>query len=198
MTRLSFSSSLAPVLSLLVAAGPIAAQCTTQWLPGDGAPGVLGGSVAASTMWDPDGAGPLAPVLVVAGTFTLAGKVAANRVATYDPGTGVWAPLGLGMGAAVNAVVALSNGDLVAGGDFTMAGGVSANRIARWRGGAWSPIGVGMDASVRALVELNTGDLVAGGSFLMAGGAAASYIASWNGTVWSPVGTGTNNVVRAL
>ena len=109
------------------------AQCATQWLPGDGLPGT-NGLVNAITSWDPDGAGPLLPVLVLGGQFTTAGNALASRIALYDPVSGVWSALGTGMNDEVLALLTLPNGDLVAGGRFTTAGGVSANRIARWNG----------------------------------------------------------------
>jgi hypothetical protein len=149
------------------------AQCTNLWLPGDGILGVAGlsgqnGSVWATTTWDPDGAGPATPVLVVAGDFDLAGSTLAHRIATWDPATGEWSALGSGMDSVVRTLATLPNGDLVAGGIFTTAGGVSARRIARWNGTAWSPLGSGMDDQVHALATLPNGDLVAGGVFTTA------------------------------
>src|SRR4030095_10767796 len=103
-----------------------AAQCATQWLPGPGFPGTSS-RVYATTMWDPDGAGPMQPILVVGGDFTIAGTVFANRIAAYDPVTGGWSALGSGTNGAVYALTTLPNGDLVAGGSFTTAGGVGAS-----------------------------------------------------------------------
>ncbi|HZN40085.1 MAG TPA: hypothetical protein VFD82_14865, partial [Planctomycetota bacterium] len=65
------------VVGALLARAP--AQCATQWLPGAGIPGT-NGYIMATTMWDPDGGGPMQPVLVVGGTFTLAGTVLANNI----------------------------------------------------------------------------------------------------------------------
>ena len=102
-----------------------AAQCATQWLPGAGVPGT-DGIVRATTMWDPDGAGPIQPILVVGGEFTAAGTVEANRIAAFDPVTGAWSALGSGLSGlgplshppSVHALAVLPNGDLVAGGLF--------------------------------------------------------------------------------
>jgi len=175
---------------------PAQAQpCGGQWLPGDGASD-MNGTVYATTMWDPDGAGPQPAVLVAGGTFTTAGGVNASRIARWN-GT-AWSPLGTGMNSSVEALAVLPNGDLVAGGSFTTAGGVTASRIARWNGTAWSPLGTGMSNTVRALAVLPNGDLVAGGTFTTAGGVSANAIARWNGTAWSPLGTGINNFVDAL
>lgn len=167
----------------------VGAQCVPQWLPGAGVPGVQG-FVYCAKMWDRDGAGPAAPQLVVGGKFRVAGSVAALNIATYDPATGMWSALGLGVSDAVNALAVLPNGDLVAGGFFTTAGGVAASRIARLNGSAWSPLGSGVNGWVYSLLMLSSGDLVVGGSFSTAGGVAASCIARWNGAGWSALGSG--------
>lgn len=198
--RTPFSTAVAAVLFALVAnawSTDCAAQCATQWLPGSGVPGT-DGPVRASTMWDPDGAGPLQPRLVLGGEFTAAGTVVANRIAAYDPATGIWSTLGAGMDGHVHAVIALPNGDLVAGGDFTMAGGVGANRIARWNGTNWSAMGSGMNLAVDALTTLPNGNVVAGGQFFTAGAVSANRVARWNGTNWSAMGSGMDTFVSAL
>lgn len=179
------------------------AQCATQWLPGDGVPGT-NGCVNATTMWDPDGPGPMQAVVVVGGYFTLAGKALANNIALYDPVSGVWSALGTGMDYQVNALATLPSGDLAAGGDFTTADGVSANRIALWNGTNWSALGTGMHAGspalgrVGALTTLPNGDVVAGGSFTTAGGVSTAHIARWDGTSWLALGSGMNAPVHAL
>src|SRR5262245_49635917 len=71
------------------------AQCESQWLPGDGIPG-LNGHVFDTTIWDPDGNGPQTPRLVAAGRFLIAGAVFAQNIAVWD---GLeWSPLGPGLG----------------------------------------------------------------------------------------------------
>src|SRR5689334_8140481 len=60
-------------------------------------PGV-NGPVHAMTNWDPDGAGPLPPLLVVGGKFTVAGSIDANHIAAWNPTTRRWSALGSGMG----------------------------------------------------------------------------------------------------
>lgn len=127
------------VLSLCVAfAASAQPVCPAQWLPGDGVPGVSG-SVYAQTLWDPDGAGPLPAQLVVAGSFTLAGNVLANNIATYNPATGAWSALGTGMDGGVRALTTLPNGDLVAGGGFTTAGNQVSVYLARYTFGTSCP-----------------------------------------------------------
>ncbi len=195
------------ILGLLLCfawAAPARAQCPPDWEPFDpttaSIPG-MNGRVYASTMWDPDGDGPLTAKMVVAGSFTLAVNAVASNIAVYDPATSIWTPLGAGLGGAVpggglpsvNALATLSNGDLIAGGRFTSAGGVTVGYIARWDGTAWYPLGSGMNDGVLALTTLPNGDLIAGGSFTAAGGVPANRIARWNGSAWSPLGSGMNN-----
>ncbi len=172
-------------------------QCTPEWLPGPGLPG-LDGTVYATTSWDPDGAGPQPPVLVVGGSFTIAGTALAANIAQWD-GTS-WSPLGTGIGAypysPVFALTVFDDGSgpaLYAGGYFVTARGAKANGIARWDGTSWSPLGTGMNGWPSALTVFDDGSgpaLYAGGYFTTAGGAAANYIARWDGTSWSPLGTG--------
>jgi trimeric autotransporter adhesin len=166
---------------------PVAAQCGLQWQAGAGAPGT-DGSVFASTMWDPDGSGPLQPVLVVGGDFETAGGIVARRIAACDVSTGTWFALGPGVNGDVHALVTLPNGDLVAGGSFTGAGGPGANYIARWNGTSWSAFGSSTSGPVNALATLLNGDLVAARWFTSAGGVPANGIARWNGSAWSALG----------
>jgi hypothetical protein len=195
--------SVALFLQLIVGtvAERVSAQCATQWLPGEALPGT-NGQVLATTLWDPDGPGPMQPVLVLAGDFSLAGTVAANKIAIWDPVSGVWSALGTGMTGMpfphVNALAVLPNGDLVAGGWFTNAGGAGANNIARWDGTYWWALGSGVNGNVSALRTLPNGDLVAAGGFNTAGGVSANYIARWNGSSWSALGSGTSDVVSSL
>ncbi len=191
------------------------AQCPNPiWLPGEGVPGFsgypgpggsyVGGSVFCSINWDPDGAGPSTPRLVVAGDFPLIGDTPANSIAMWDGTT--WVPLGdgilvdhfsgLGFDVGVLALAVLPNGNLVAAGGFRSAGGTSVNSIAQWNGTAWSALGDGLTdlagsaGYVRALAVLSNGNLVAGGGFEVAGTTPANSIAQWNGTTWSTLGAG--------
>ncbi len=187
---LTLVCALMPVAS----GGRAAAQCAPRWING-GEAGGPGGLVYAMTQWDPDGAGPQAPVLVVGGTFTsAAGDPAIRNIATWN-GTS-WAPLGNG-GVAARALAVMPNGDLIAGGDVATAGG---HWIARWDGASWLPLGSGVNDRVNALKVTASGDLIVGGHFTTAGGAAASRIARWSPSTqtWSPIGTGVNGAVFSL
>jgi hypothetical protein len=166
---------------------PVAdAQCPT-WVT-EPTVGVLGfdNRVNDQIVWDPDGAGPQSPVLVVAGDFTVAGTVFANRIAAWNGTT--WAPLDGGLTGGNGNVNALAvyNGDLIAAGTFDTADGSPVGHIARWDGTAWQPLGAGTNNFINVLAVYN-GDLYAGGQFSQAGGVPAARIARWDGTAWSGV-----------
>lgn len=173
----------------LVVCAPCAyAQCTTDWQPGS-LPGVLG-RVEAAVTWDPDGAGPLPPRIVMGGDFTAAGPIAANRIVAFEPASGTWSTFGSGFDdGSVSALTVMPNGELVAAGYFTAASGVTINRIARWTGSAWAPFGSGINGFVYALAVLPNGTLIAGGQFNNAGGVTVTGLASWNGSAWSAFGS---------
>ena len=188
-TLLRCLSSLAAVLVAMLLSQRLPTQCDATWQARYGVPGT-NGAVAATVMWDPDGSGPATSVIVVGGTFTVAGPVLANRIATYDPVTRVWGNLGTGIDGFVFALAVLPSGDLVAAGQFFQAGGVAVGCIARWNGTNWLPLGAGVDAAIDALLVAPNGDLYASGAFRNAGGAPANRIAKWNGTNWSTLGAG--------
>ena len=177
-------------IALLAVFGPwLPAQCGSAWLPGDGYAGT-DRTVRALTSWDPDGPGPATALVVVGGEFGVAGSTVASRIATWDPATGVWSPLGSGFDGDVRAAVAMPNGDLVVGGTFATAGGMPAARIARWNGTTWSALGSGVFGGVFSLAVHPSGDLIVGGQFTLAGGAPATSIARWDGSSWWPLGAG--------
>lgn len=177
---------------------PATAQCGTQWLPDPGQAGTT--ASYHSTQWDPDGAGPLPPVLVVGGSFQTIGNVAANRLATYDPVQRTFAAFGPGADDSVTTLSVLANGDLVVGGLFHTIGGIAAPGLARCSGGTWSPIGPAgaTPAILFHLLEMPNGDLIAAGEFASIGGVPANRIARWNGSVWTAMDVGFSNGVTAL
>src|SRR5258706_10656835 len=122
------------------------AQCPFAWRPGDGLPG-LDGQVKAMTAWDPDGDGPLPPLLIAGGQFTVAGDTVVSNIAAWD-GTS-WLALGSGIAGPDTLVetLAVYNGYLIAGGQFATAGGVSANGIAQWDGASWQALGSGVSVN---------------------------------------------------
>ena len=164
----------------------------------------MNGLVAAMTVWDRDGSGPLPPLWVFGGQFTAVGNVIANRIATFDPASSTWAPLGSGMtntlwgGPYVTALATLPNGDLIAGGTFAEAGGqYAADGVARWDGTNWGRLGYGIPGRVATLAVMPNGDLIVGGDFTVTGTTIAR-IARWNGTAWSALGSGVNFAPTAM
>lgn len=140
------------------------AQCGSELVARGHVPGV-NHWVSAMTLWDPDGAGPQTPLVVLGGKFWTAGPLYTMQIATYDPVSGAWGTLGAGLegfdGTAALAV--LPNGDLVAGGDFTTSGGNPVNYLARWNGASWVPLGGGTNGPVSSLFVRSNGELVVGG-----------------------------------
>jgi len=195
---------------LIAATATVQAQCG-DWDNRFGIPIGTNDRIAALTLWDPDGEGPLSAQLVAGGDFTTAGGVMLNRIARWDGAA--WQPLGSGMN---NGVVDVTTWDpdgdgplpahLVVGGSFTTAGGVTVNGIARWDGSAWQPFDSGMaGGNVAALTTWDPdgdgplpAELVAGGEFITAGGVAAPRIARWDGSSWQPFGGSLNGGVYAL
>ena len=165
---------------------PSPAAFCHEWNPDGPMPGLLGSAVStrALTEWDPDGAGPLEPLLVAGGIFTSAipgGTV--NHVAAWD---GVsWLPLGDGVEDFCLAL-AVYDGDLIAGGFFSVAGGTTALHIAKWDGSSWSPVGGGMTSAVWAMTVWN-GQLIVG----------TEDVWSWNGSTWTKIGD-TSGIITAL
>jgi trimeric autotransporter adhesin len=197
----SWRRRLAAFFLALTATIPAFGQCA-DWRP---KAGLFGSAlVSASTVWDPDGAGPQAPLLVAAGGFSnvdsFEGPIRSN-IAAWD-GTS-WLDLGAGIGNGisghVNDIIVL-NGDLIVAGNFTMAGGTPVSNIARWNGTSWQGLGTGTNGEVFALCLPNNGGLIVGGNFTTAGGVAASNIARWNNATqtWSALGAGVTGSVNAL
>jgi hypothetical protein len=109
--------------------------------------------------------------VLAGGLITTAGGVSANRIARYNPSTGVWSALGTGTNDTVRAIVVLPGGDVIAGGEFTTAGGVSANRIARYFPGApspsilWQPVAVATTPSGPAVFSVVPTPTIGGGVY---------------------------------
>ncbi len=182
-----FTSSPFRAAALVLAAAPsLFAQCPLQWLPGDPIP-FARGEVNASTVWDPDGAGPQPPVLVVGGEVA-AGGMLATAIAAFD-GTS-WSPLGTPPMANVTALTAW-NGQLVAAG-----GSGSSHQIASFAGTTWTVLGTA-NGVVKAMTTFS-GDLFVGGLFRVLNGAQMRSVARWNGVSWSEPGGGIGGEVRAM
>ena len=154
---------------------PATAQCTPEWLPGQGLPGAYG-IVYATTAWDPDGPGSSPPLLVAGGNLLTIGDVQASDIVTWDGAE--WQPLGSTSGAPVTALF-VHNGGLFAG---------TTGGVIRWNGAAWLTVG-SANGTVLALTAYGT-DLIAGGEFTTINGVEAARIARWDGVSWHTLATG--------
>lgn len=146
----------------------------------------VNGSVKAAVVFN--------DLLIIGGTFTVAGCVKANRIAAWNGSE--WMSLCSGMNNYINALAVYDN-KLIAAGFFTEAGGIGANYIAAWDGISWSALGSGMDTEIWTLTVYDD-KLIAGGYFIGAGGVSCVGIAAWNGSTWSKLGTGINGEVSSL
>lgn len=176
--------------------GTAAGQCDAHWVPESPEQAVTGSLIAGMTMWDPDGAGPLAAKVVAVGSFTTAGGVAAKNIACWDGAN--WEQIGGGTNGFIVSVATLSDGRLVIAGNFTLAGTLPVAHIAIWDGEQWSGLGEGLSGTppgpinfqVNALAADANGGVYAAGAFTTAGTTPVANIAFWNGITWSALGSG--------
>jgi hypothetical protein len=187
-------------LSLLLGSSLAQAPCAPQWQDRSGAPGLHPHATTPrdAVLWDPDGAGPLGPRVVVLGDFVVADDVSAHNIAAWDPVSGAWQAFGSGIAARLDEAVGLPNGDLVAAGTFDFAGGVPTHNIARWDGIGWHPLGAGIEGTPTAMAAMPNGDLVVAGMITAASGQPVGGIARWDGSTWSTMAGGMNGTVWAL
>jgi hypothetical protein len=169
----------------------------TNWQPFDASGGLNGGARALKTFSLP--AQRLA--MVVGGSFTTAGGVAANRIAQYTftttTGIATWSAFGPGFNGTVEAVERFG-GVIYAGGSFNADGnGQPLNFVARFVSGAWQQVGAGFNGSVSALYTDGT-FLYAGGTFTASGATAVTNLARWDGSSWTPVDGGANGRVSTI
>jgi hypothetical protein len=147
---------------------------------------------------------------------TGSGAVFANNVARYNPNSGTWDNLGVGVtssggGFAAVYALAVSGNEVYVGGFFDQAGGVSANNVARFNVGtnSWRTLGTGTQSGVGGVVyalAVSGNEVYVGGFFSQAGtgsGAVfANNVALFSAGSWRALGTGTQNgvdrEVRAL
>ncbi|MCU1451990.1 MAG: hypothetical protein JWN46_136 [Acidimicrobiales bacterium] len=157
--------------------------------------------------------------LFLGGQFDHAGGVPAMSVASYDPATGKFSPLGAGIQTCTSCgktrpgrVRALLDvaGQLYAGGTYEQAGAVLTSSFARWNGSGWTSYGSGVltaaqtTGTVAAVaVDPGSGAIYVGGQFDSAGGVAAKSLAKLTGTSWAGAGNitdgfGSASMVRGL
>lgn len=192
---------------LALGATPLAASatCVSGWLPGT-ANSNMSGSIRWLSMWDPDGAGAAAPVLVAAGDFNgtnSAGFASANYVASWDGAN--WSALGSGLNGNAYCLTSLSSTNelFVCGVSFSMAGDNPAKRIAKWDGATWTDLATGSgnvpSLALLAMTSLNADSLAVAGAFTQVAETPASRIASWSTSGgWASVGDGLSSTTSAL
>jgi hypothetical protein len=173
------------------------AQCEPFW-QGYAGPH-LDAPIFALTTWDPDGAGPLADVVVAGGNFHNAGATDLNFVGMWDGNE--WRAMGTGVSGSVLAATSYtppgSGPQPVIGGVFSLAGSEPVNAIARFDGTQWLPFKQGLtipgstfNPTVYAL-GVHQDWLLAGGLFTQAGSVPAQSVARWDGLSWEglpPIG----------
>ena len=149
-------------------------------------------AVRAMTSWDPDGAGPASPWLVVGGDgfgvhafdgqswFALANAFNAPvyHLMAWDPD-----------GSGPNPMA------LIAGGDFTTIDGESVPYIARWTGTTWEAVGDGFPFPVRALTQWDADGDPTTPELLVAGSSAMRI---FDGVSWSLLDATDDDSPRAL
>jgi hypothetical protein len=160
------------------------AQCEPQWLQGEPI-GSLGGSIDDSTTWDPDGAGPAAPLLVVVGQIS-AGQVLDGCIAAWN-GT-QWFRLGSPPSGTGRSVV-VWNGNLV--GSFTTAGNTTT--VTSWNGTSWQDLGTFSGSAIfasSATLAVHQGDLYVATNDTQVDGNPIPSVARWTGSAWVGAGNG--------
>ncbi len=181
------------ILAAMTTGAGVVAQCTPQWLPGPGLPDV-DHIAQTSTLWDPDGPGPLSAALMIGGRFSFAGQSPARNIALWDGSS--WSPMGGGLphDSSSLGVCALAQhgGMLIAGGSFELTPGSPGQGIAAWNGSAWAPLGGGGGGIVGWVSSLAVygDDLIAAGYFAAADSTPVSNIARWNGASWHTLSAG--------
>lgn len=178
------------------------AQCASGWQPGT-ANSDMDGLIRWLRSWDPDGNGPLSPVLAAGGDFTTAGTASASRIATWDGSN--WSALDSGINGSVYCLTSLSSNNrlFASGASFGTAGGNPAKRLAQWDGAAWSDVATdgGSSLALLTVTALNPTKIVITGAFtnVGAGPVPANRVAAWDSTTntWSALGSGMSSTTSA-
>lgn len=171
-------------------AGRAAAQCELAFGPGDPV-ACPAGSVAAAQVFDPDGSGPSADMLVVGGLFSVA-RSHDVAVAAYDGSE--WRSLAAPVTGSCTALGSFGGRLIVA-----VSRSSTSSAILAFDGTTWQTIGALRGVAQAMTVFDRT--LVLGGVFSHVDGLPASNVAAWDGTAWSALGVGAGGVsgrVRAL
>lgn len=141
--------------------------------------------------------------IYVGGSFTsFNGISGADRIAKYDPATGIWSALGTGLTSGIVYDIAFGpDGTVYAGGSFT----TPVAYLAKWSGSTWTSVVTGATSYVRALAfdpYFGGGILWVGGQFTNFGGVANADYICWielsGPTVYAFSTAGANNNVYSL
>ncbi len=145
------------------------------------------------TTFDPDGPGPQQRLLIAGGNFSVAGGVAANRVAAWN-GSG-WSPLGPGVSGNVKCMLTVEADEPGHPGPRLYVAGTGP--LVYWDGNMWTHTGWSDLGNVRSMVWFDEDgpgpippSLYVGGHFSSAGGVPANNVARWDGSTWWPLGDG--------
>ena len=138
--------------------------------------------------------------LLVGGEFYAFGDATLDRIARWNPGSGMWSSVGPDFGnGEVHTITVSENGEALVGGDFGRAGGVPASNFAVCQPdtGQWSATSAGISGGAIAATPLPDGDLVIVGYFSQAGDVPADSIARWDRdtATWSSLRSDFNNSV---
>jgi hypothetical protein len=168
------------------------APCDLEWSDvGGGTDGI----VYALAEFDPPGDGPgLGAALIAGGNFTMAGGVAANRIAKWDGQQ--WSPLSEGVafgggGGTVRALTVFDDGSgpaLIVAGSFSIADDILTGGIARWDGDSWSAL-TDPEFAINGVLALTVfDDGLGGGPALYA--ASNFNVYRYTGKSFEPLGVG--------
>ncbi len=186
------------------------AQCV-DWLPGQ--PASIGsGEFRAAALFDPDGPGAAAPLLVVGGDFSLpaSGGSSIDDLASWDGVSWqrVFPLFAQGFVRALKVFDFDGAGPnpprLVIGGQFSFL--IGSNNVCVWNGQTLVPLAQGVSGIVNA-IETHDPDgdgplpeeLFIAGQFSSSGSVPIqSRVAKWNGTAWEDSGTMSASTANAL
>ncbi len=187
---------LIPMLALLVCAASARAQCAPEWSAPWTSNGIAFGGAGAFAQWDPDGAGPLRPMLVAAG-----GDRGFNLIGAYDGRDWRWLGEGLGIvGSLEAAYVAQTTGvgspapGLYVGGSYRRAAGEPSRSVSHWDGTSWNHVGqvIGTTHNLLMFDEdgpgPNESNLFVAGGLLEVAGLRYPGLYRLDGTTFSLVG----------
>jgi trimeric autotransporter adhesin len=139
--------------------------------------------------------------LFVAGDFTIADKIPANRVAIFQ--NNIFSPVGAGVNGSVSAMRLGLNGEIHIAGNFTASNQNTVRRFARWNGSQWTELGNGINEQVLTMLRSSSGDFYLGGFFSQTGCKNSSFLARYipegfiatNSTDWHTAGNWSSNLI---